>query len=120
MQVGAAGQLLPAVDVGVLVESEGGLQLLQLFVAEGGAVAAAGGGQVGPAPPGRPILEGGPVQGPPPGTPSHICFQEQKQRELRFLTPEKGRIRAAPGHPRGAGPGPHATAPPPVGNDTRD
>ena len=40
VELGEAGQLLPAVDVGVVVLSERHLQLLQLLVAEAGAVAA--------------------------------------------------------------------------------
>lgn len=48
VQLGDPGQLLPVVDVRVLVLSEGDLQLLQLFVGEGGAVAPPGRGGVGP------------------------------------------------------------------------
>lgn len=51
VQLGDAGQLLPVVDVRVLVLPKGQLQLLQLLVAEGGAVASPGRGGVRPAPP---------------------------------------------------------------------
>ncbi len=38
VELGGPGQLLPAVDVGVVALGEGGLQLLQLLLGEGGPV----------------------------------------------------------------------------------
>ncbi len=38
VELGGPGQLLPAVDVGVVALREGGLQLLQLLLGEGGPV----------------------------------------------------------------------------------
>ena len=46
-QLGAGGQLLAVVDVGVLGLGEGGLEDVELLLGEGGAVAAARGGRVG-------------------------------------------------------------------------
>lgn len=76
VELGESCQLLSVVDVGVLVVGEGQLQLLQLLVAEGGAVASPGGGGEGPARPAQADGGGGLTQRPLPLRLPDICFQE--------------------------------------------
>lgn len=78
IQLGDAGQLLSVVDVRVLVLSKGHLQLLQLLVAEGGAVTPPGWRVVGPAVPAQAHRHGGLAQWRFPHRLSNLCFQEGK------------------------------------------
>lgn len=82
VELGDASQLLSVVDVGILVLSKGRLQLLQLLVAEGGAVASPGRRRVGPAPPAEARAHGG-LAGLP-RRPRYICFQGEEWERLGF------------------------------------
>lgn len=76
VQLGDPGQFFPVVDVWILVLPKGHLQLLQLFVGEGGAVASPGGGGVRPLRPAVGGHRGGLAQGALPQGVPHVCFEE--------------------------------------------
>lgn len=78
IQLGEPGQFFPVVDVWVLVLSKGHLQLFQLFVGEGGAVASPGGGGVRPFLPARAGHRRGLTWGPLPQRVSYVCFQQEE------------------------------------------
>lgn len=78
IQLGDPGQFFPVVDVWILVLSKGHLQLLQLFVGEGGAVASPGGGGVRPLLPGRGRHHRGLTQGALPQRFPYVCFQQEE------------------------------------------
>lgn len=91
VQLGDPGQLFSVVDVRILVLPKGDLQLFQLFVGEGGAVASPGGGGVGPFLPARADRWGGLTQGPLPRRFPYVCFQQgEKSGEAEAFIVEAG------------------------------
>lgn len=87
VELGEPHQLLSVVDVGILVVCEGQLQLLQLLVAEGGAVAPPGGGGERPALPAQADGSGGLTQRPLPLGLPDICFQEEEEEKNESEAP---------------------------------
>lgn len=71
--------------------TKGYLQLLQLLVAEGGAVASPGWGGVNSAPPTEANGHGGLTQRPLPHRVADICFQEE-ENEFEALLSERRRL----------------------------
>lgn len=86
IEFGDAGQLLPVVDVRILVLPKGHFQLFQLLVAEGCAVASPSRGRIGPVAPAETSSHRGLTQRPLPSRLAYICFQdeERKKKEWRF------------------------------------
>lgn len=71
--------------------TEGYFQLLQLLVAEGGAVASPGRGGVNSAPPPEANRHGGLAQRPLPRRLADICFQEE-EKEFEALLSQPTRL----------------------------
>lgn len=82
VQLGESCQFLPVVDVRVLVVSKGQFQLLQLLVAEGGAVASSGGRGERPARSALADSYGGLTQRHLPLSLPDICFQEGREEPV--------------------------------------
>lgn len=87
IQLGDPGQFFSAVDVRILVLPKGHLQLFQLFVGEGGAVASPGGGGVGPLLPARAGHRRGLTQGALPQRFPYVCFQQEEKPCEALQTP---------------------------------
>lgn len=78
-----SSQLLSVVDVRILILSKRHFQLLQLFVAEGGAVTSSGWGGVCSAPSIESYSHRGLAQCPLPHRLSYICFQGREKKRGR-------------------------------------
>lgn len=89
VELGDSGQLLSVVDVRILVLSKSHLQLFQLLVAEGGAMAPPGWGGVSSALPAQADSHGGLTQWPLPHRLTYICFQ-QGENEFEASAPVSG------------------------------